>query len=353
MQPKRFTTSVHLVTYNGMRWLPFCLEALERQTSHDFFLLVIDNGSLDASADFVERYLHTHPDLARRSRVVRNKLNLGFSRAHNQALAWTESDYVLMLNQDVLLAPDYLENVVRAMSSDARIASVTGKLLKWKFDAATFYLDALQSLQAESQIDSAGLVVRRSRRVVDIGQGEPDTGQYVQGRLVFGTSGAAPLYRREALQYVSPLGDIFDENFISYKEDVDLAWRLQLAGYDAWYESQAVAYHDRGVAGGVGVRAMLKHRHGRPRDLKVYSYVNHLGVLIKNDSFLNHLLDAPWFLGHELVKFGYLLFTDPITLARAWGRLFALLPKFLKQRNALTVTHRRAPAELRKWWTKM
>ncbi len=353
MNPKRYATSINLVAYNGQRWLPFCLEALSNQTYKDFFLLVIDNGSLDGSAALIQEFLRTHHELGKRARLVVNKQNLGFSRGHNQAMAWTESDYVLMLNQDVLLDPAYLEHAVRALAADPRVAAVTGKLLRWNFQAASFYMEALPELQAESCLDSAGLIVRRSRRVVERGQGERDHGQYPRGEEVFGVSGAAPVYKREALMDVSPLGEVFDEDFVSYKEDVDLAWRLQRAGYTAWYEPRAVAYHDRSVRGGLGIRDTLRHHHGRPRDLKVYSYVNHLAVLIKNDGWWNLTLDAPWILAHELAKAGYLFLTGPGTLFRAWGRLIAHIPTFLKKRNSLSVVQRRTTAELRKWWTKV
>lgn len=351
---QRYSISVQLVTYNGVPWLPYCLEALAAQTRRDFFLLIVDNGSIDKTSELVEGWLAEHPDLAARARMVKNKQNLGFARGHNQAISWTDSDYVLVLNQDVLLAETYLEAAAGYLEHDTRAAAVTGKLLTWKFDPATFYLGALPELQAASTIDSLGLKIYRSRRVTNLAQGEVDHGQYQTMRQVFGVAGTAPLYRREALMAVSPTGEVFDEDFVSYKEDVDLAWRLQLAGCDAWYVPEAVGYHDRSLAGAVkeGPLALARHRRHWPKELKAYSWVNHLGVMVKNEGALNFFLDLPWILAHELAKAGFVLLTEPTTLLRGMYRFIRLLPRFIKKRGQLKSTHRRKAAELRQWWAK-
>src|ERR671924_1039651 len=95
-------------------------------------------------------------------------------------------------------------------------------------------------------IDSVGLRMGRARRAADIGQGEPDDGRFDAWREVFGVSAAAALYRRAALEAVSDDGQIFDERFFMYKEDVDLAWRLRLRGYRAGVDGVAIGWHARG-----------------------------------------------------------------------------------------------------------
>ncbi len=350
MTNQRFATTISLVTYNGAAWLPFCLEALARSVTQDFFLMVIDNGSLDSSAGIVEHFLAAHPALQGRSRLVRNKQNLGFARAHNQALAWTDSDWVLLLNQDVVLEPSYLATCAAALTEHQTVAAVSGKLLRWNFDSHTFYLDNLQALQQESRIDSLGLKVHHSRRVTNLAAGEPDHGQYEVAREVFGVAGTAPVYRRAALTVVSLNHEVFDEDFVSYKEDVDLAWRLRRAGFTAWYLPQAVAYHDRSLGGTDTWREQVRRRARWPRELKVYSWVNHLGVLVKNDSLGNLAQDAPWVLAHEVKKAIFLLLTDPLTLAQSLKRLCKLLPTFLRKRHALAKQMVVSPRSLRPWW---
>jgi len=167
---------------------------------------------------------------------------------------------------------------------------------------------------------------------------------------VFGVSGSAPVYRRAALEAVSYEHEIFDEDFVTYKEDVDLAWRLRRAGFTAWYLPQAVAYHDRSLGGTDTWREQVRRRQAWPRELKVYSWVNHLGVLIKNDSVTNLLKDAPWVITHELKKAGFLLLTDPLTLAFGLKRLGKLLPSFLRKRKALAKQAVVPQRSLRHWW---
>jgi len=348
---QRQPTSIHLVVYNGAPWLGWCLESVARQTYQDFFLLIIDNGSIDNSYTLAQEFLANNPRLSARARLVRNKQNIGFARGHNQAIAWTESDYVLILNQDVYLLPDYLKQLVKSLSNQERAGAVSGKILTWPFNGETFHASELSKLP-KNYFDSVGLAIKRSRRVVNMAQGEQDTGQYRQSFRVFGVPGTVPLYRRPALQAVSLAGEIFDEDFVSYKEDVDLAWRLNLAGYESWLEPKAVAYHDRSLAHGRGLRQEYKKRKGRPHDLKVYSWVNHLAVLIKNDGLINFWRDFPWIVTHELAKACFLLVTDPITIFKGKLRLLRLAPRFYKKRRALKPTHKIKYRELRHWWSQ-
>jgi GT2 family glycosyltransferase len=354
MTPQRFATTISLVTYNGLRWLPYCLESLLKSTDQDFFLMVVDNGSIDGSADLVERYVAERPELKGRFRLVRNKKNLGFARGHNQALAWTQSDYVLLLNQDVVLASTYLEATRRALDEHPLVAAVSGKLLRWRFDPATFHLNDLEHAETQASIDSVGLTLHRSRRVTNQGFGEADTGQYNKGHEVFGVTGTAPLYRRQALEAVSLDHQIFDELFVSYKEDVDLAWRLQLAGYAAWYLPEALAYHDRSLAGAEsGWSWQLVRQHRRfPRELKVYSWTNYWAVLIKNDGVINIIRDLPWIIGYQLKVMAYLLVFEPLTLWRVIVRTLSLAPKFWAERKMLSGTRRVPASALRHWWLK-
>lgn len=343
-----FPVSVHLLIYNGAIWLPWCLESLANQTYQDFFLLIIDNGSIDNSYDICDKFLQQHKYLATRTRLVKNKHNNGFARGHNQALSWTASEFVAVLNQDTYLMPDYIEELVYCLKNEERAAAVTGKILSWDFDPLNWHISQLKT-HNRNYIDSAGLRISRSRQVVNIGQGELDTKQYDRQKKIFGVSATVPLYRRSALEYVSPDGQIFDEDFFSYKEDVDIAWRLQLAGYDSWIIPSAIALHDRSLAASKGWRDEYKKRRQRARDLKVYSWVNHLGVIIKNDGIINMIRDLPWFVSYELSKMLYLLITDPITLFRGKIRLAKLIFRFIKKRHLLVTTHRRTYKDFRHW----
>lgn len=312
--------------------------------------MIIDNGSIDESWSIIQTFLNNNPILASRSRLVQNKVNLGFARAHNQALAWTDSDFVLVLNQDVLLDENYIKACSTCLQKRPDVAAVTGKILQWNFDSDNFHPTELKNLQAISKIDSIGLSIKRNRQVVNLGAGVVDHGQYESECEVFGVPGTAPVYRRSALNEIIQGKEIFDNDFISYKEDVDLAWRLRLAGFNSWYLPQAVAYHDRSLGGGNSWQEQIKKRKSWPRDFKIYSWVNHLAVLLKNDSFLNLFLDLPWIAIQEFKKAIYLLIFDEGVLRGGLARLIRLFPVFWGKRRLLKKIRKIKPIDLRKHW---
>lgn len=347
----KFETSMHLIVYNGANWLPWCLESIKNQTNQNFFLLIIDNNSIDSSYDICQSFLEANPQLGKRARLIKNKQNIGFARSHNQAISWTESEFVFMLNQDVYLLPDYLEKLSASLKNQERAAAVSGKLLVWQFEPEVFHSTHFKS-QPQKVIDSLGLVIKRSRQVINISQGQIDDSKSNIPKRIFGVPATASLYSRQALLAVSLAGQVFDEDFVSYKEDVDLSWRLQLGGYEAWLEPSAVAYHDRSLSSGYGIASEYKLRQNRTRDLKVFSWSNHLAVLVKNDSLLNFCHDLPWILAHEFAKALFLLITDPITLFKGKFRFLKLLPKFYQKRRQLKASHKVNYRELRRWWSK-
>ena len=93
--------SIHLIVYNGEKYLPFCFKSLVKQTFQDFYVLIIDNCSTDGSVDFIENYLNNHKNqlFSEKCRLIKNSKNLGFAPAHNQAIQWSNSEYVFMMNQ--------------------------------------------------------------------------------------------------------------------------------------------------------------------------------------------------------------------------------------------------------------
>lgn len=352
MSSDNFPIVVALVMHNGARWLPHCLASLAQQSRQDFMLMLIDNGSVDSSVLLVNELLLQYPGLQARTKLVYNKQNLGFARAYNQAILWSSSEAVLILNQDVVLAPNYLELTMQGLEQQPRVGAVTGSLLQWNFDVDTFHISSLSEQGA--LVDSTGLVLWRSRRVTNRKQGERYDDSWPQEQEVFGIPATAALYRRAALEEASPEHQVFDESFVSYKEDVDLAWRLQLAGWQSWYVSQAIAYHDRKLSGGPqdSLRELAVRHRGFPRDYKLYSWVNHLATLIKNESWISLARDLPWFLSHEACKGGYLALTDPRVLFKGIVRLVRSLPLLLSERRSLSSTHRIKSVELRRWFTK-
>jgi GT2 family glycosyltransferase len=322
--------AINLITWNGARFIRDCLDSVLAQTYTDYSVLVIDNGSTDDTLDIIrERY----PQI----KIVEHKANIGFARAHNEAIHWTRSDYVFPLNQDIVLEPDFLEKAMAFMETTPTAGAIAPKLLRW------------QEGQKTNFIDTVGLRVYRNGRVIDCGAGELDEGQYDAIEEVFGVSGAAPVYRRAALSAVAEGTQFFDEDFFSYKEDVDLSFRLRLAGWKIYRVPLAVAYHERTVSGS-GLREPFGQIFSRHRQrsafVNYYSYRNHLFVLLKNWPRATGRM-----LWYELRKFLFIIFFDARTF-RAVLDFWRSRKKFLIKRQAIQTQKKIIEAEWREWLAK-
>ncbi len=334
--------SVNLVTWNGAKYMPFLFDSLRKQTFTDWTLIVLDNNSDDNTLELIKKELDT---FSVQHKIIENSENRGFACGHNQLFKETESDYVLLLNQDMYLAPDCLDKIVTFLEKHSEISSVSPRLMKWNF-AANIFTD---------QIDALGLKVYRSRRVVEqyTGQNWFDLKNKFSSVTfpVFGISGALPVFRMSALKSVVYAdGSVFDESYHSYKEDVDLAFRLAAAGYKSCVLLDAVAYHDRSAASPKQDDDLhaLANKKNQSKLVKYYSYKNHLATLCKNEYWQNLALDFPWILWYELKKFAYFLLFDRGVL----GGLKELFGQDLAKKRRLIKSLRKINwQEMRQWWT--
>ncbi len=255
---------------------------IERQADVDYNVEVIDNASTDGTVEWMEQNYNVvssptrnplHNDIkqnkgplpgveaTRNVVLIENQTNRGFAVGHNQAFVVCQAAYVLVLNPDTELQAGYLAEVIRVLESDGRIASVQGKLYRQLPEGEKYGI-----------IDSCGLEMKPWGQVMDIGQNRPDKGNFEAQKGVFGATGACALYRLEALKQVADKHGIFDERFGSYKEDVDLAWRLQRAGWKAVFTPKATAWHGRGVGRG----------DTRSWRIRCLSLRNHVLMFLKN-----------------------------------------------------------------------
>lgn len=297
--------SVNLITLNGKKYLPYLLESLRSQTYKDFELLIIDNGSIDGTPEYLSK---EWPDV----KVVKNQKNAGFAGGHNQAVKFSSGEYILMLNQDIILEPNFLEQIISAIERDKRIAAIQPKLYKWDFVED----DSVVDQKKTNIIDSAGLELYKNFRVIEKGAGKKDSNEYANSQEIFGFTGALPLIRREALNDIEFKGEYFDDLFFAFKEDIDLSWRLQSRNWKIIYFPKAVAYHARGVGSGSdrSDAAASKNRKQKSDFANYNSYKNHLIMLIKNLTFKN-MLKCGIFIGwYELKKMVYLLLFERKTL---------------------------------------
>lgn len=337
--------SIHLITWNGEKYLAECLNSILEQTFKDYLLIIIDNGSVDKTLPIIEQ--HFVPLFGEKIRLIKNKENLGFARAHNQAILWTDSDYVLVLNQDVILEKNFLEELIKFTDQQKNVGSVTGKILRWDFELA----EDLKNSQKTDIIDSLGLKIFKSQRVIDIGSGLKDTGEFNEAKEIFGISATCALYQRQALKDIRYEDEFFDNDFFSYKEDVDLAYRLRWRGWLSFYQPKAVAYHKRSARSQekISFFTSLKLRKNKARFINYHSYKNHFFVLKKNLSSRIFWRYFVYIFFYEIKKFLYLLLFEWSTLA-GLKEYFAKKKKMKEKRKFIMKNRLIKDEEMRKWF---
>ena len=218
--------SVIIPNYNGLRFLSVCLDALEAQTYPPSLteIIVVDDASTDGSVAFVRGHFP-------RVRVVEMARNCGLAAACNTGAAAAQGDLLVMLNNDTEAEPGWLAALAAAAQFHPRAGSIASKMLLF---------DRRDTLHSAGDLMGADGIPRNR------GVWQRDEGQYDADVTVFGGCGGGVAYRREAWQAAGG----FDERLFMYLEDVDLAWRLRLLGWEAVYAPEARLYHHLSATGG-------------------------------------------------------------------------------------------------------
>src|SRR5580765_5675761 len=286
--------SVTLDTYNSGRFIKRCLESVLEQKYLYKEIIVIDNCSIDGTADILEQFED-------RCQIVYNPENIGFAAAQNQAIGLSSGEWVLTLNPDVLLLPNFIQALVDAGHIDPKIGAVCGKLLAM---TATF------DIPARPLVDSTGIYFNPMLRHLDRGSQEVDNGHYLKHEYVFGATAAAALYRREMIDNIAFDGEFFDSDFFVYREDADVAWRAQLMGWSCIYAPFARGYHVRNVLPG--------NRRALPPEINMHSVKNRFLMRIKNIS--GDLYRRNWFsiTARDLAVVGCCLLWEHSSLKAFW-----------------------------------
>ena len=217
------TVSLIIPNWNGLVHLKGCFETIGRQTVQPVETILVDNGSTDGSFEYVNR---NFPGV----HLIGLSKNFGFAYAVNRGIEAARGEFIALLNNDTEVDDRWLELLVSELNSHEDAGSVACKMLN-------FYDHAV--------IDSAGDVLTRAGSPYGRGSAEKDDGRFNQKEFVFGACAGAAVYRREVFAKVG----LFDEDFVSYYEDADLAYRAQLAGFKCLYVPEAVCYHKRGATG--------------------------------------------------------------------------------------------------------
>jgi len=286
--------SVTIVTYNSGRFIKRCLESVLAQRYANREIIVIDNASTDGTVDILEQFED-------RCQIIYNDENIGFAAAQNQAIRVSAGTWVLTLNPDVLLLPNFIQAMVEGGQLDPQVGAVCGKLLAI---LATF------DLPDKPLVDSTGIYFTPMLRHLDRGSQEVDNGHYLQHEYVFGATAAAALYRRAMIEDVSIGDEFFDPDFFVYREDADVAWRAQLLGWRCIYTPHARGYHVRNVLPG--------NRRALPPAINMHSVKNRFLMRMKN--MTGHLYLRNWFsiTARDLVVLGCCLLREQSSLKAFW-----------------------------------
>jgi GT2 family glycosyltransferase len=242
---------VVVINYNSGKLLERCLRSLEAQTFRGFHAIVVDNGSTDESMNWLETGEN-------RLRVIFNHHNIGFAAANNLAIREAETEWVALLNPDAFPEPEWLSNLMLAVRNNPDYSFFASKLI---------------SADNPRVLDGAGDNYHVSGLVWRRGHDSAAHGVVNEPMEVFAPCAAAALYRRSVVIDVGG----FDEDFFCYVEDVDLGFRLRLAGHRCLYVPQAVAFHVGSATTGNESDFCVYHGH---RNL-VWAFVKNMpGILL-------------------------------------------------------------------------
>ena len=312
----RDLVSVTVVTYNSGRFIKRCLESVLEQKYGNLEVVVIDNASTDGTVDILEQFTD-------RCRIYYNDENIGFAAAQNQAIMLSRGDWVLTLNPDVLLMPNFIQALVDAGQVDPKVGTVCGKLLT---------ISPSFDLPDKELVDSTGIYFTPALRHLDRGSQEVDNGHYLNFEYVFGATAAAALYRRQMIDDISIDGEFFDRDFFVYREDADVAWRAQLLSWRCIYTPLARGYHVRAVLPG--------NRSALPPVINMHSVKNRFLMRIKN--MTPDLYRRNWWsiTSRDLVVLGACLIKETSSLKafgyviRNYRRVWAKRQEIMRRRRA-------------------
>lgn len=270
------SVAIVILNWNGKNFLEQFLPSVMASLYSNKKIIVADNASTDDSVSFVK---NNYPQV----QVIQNPANEGFAKGYNTALKQVQADYYVLLNSDVEVTPNWIGPVIELMEQDRMIAACQPKILAFGDKNKFEYAGA-----CGGWLDEFGYPFSRGRVFDDC---ETDKGQYDDVQQCFWAGGAAFFVRSSVYHELKGL----DEFFFAHQEEIDLCWRMQLAGYKIFVQPASVVYH---VGGGTLQRGSSQ---------KIFlNFRNNLIMLAKNLSFA----DAFW-------KIPFRIFLDALAAWRA------------------------------------
>lgn len=233
MRPRLFT--VVIPNWNGRRFLKTCLDSLRAQTYPAMEVIIVDNASSDGSPTYVSVH---YPEAV----LIALEANQGFTGACNIGMEAARGCFIALLNNDTEVEPNWIDEIVKAFDRHPEVGMVASKMLL--FDQ-------------RGRIHTTGDFFTTDGRAGNRGVWEKDEGQYNRADYVFAACGGSSAYRKSMLDQIG----LLDDDYFFLLEDIDLAWRAQLAGHKALYVPGAVVYHRLSATGGGAMASFYDGRN--------------------------------------------------------------------------------------------
>jgi len=214
-----------VVTWNNCDIIRGCLDSILQQRDIEPAIYVLDNGSADETVAVVKEYPMVH--------LTESEANLGYAKGNNvlirQALEDPDIQWVALINSDATLAEDWTAQLLAFVNGRDNVAAVQGLTLDY---------------YNHEVVDSQHIFVSGNLQGIQYGYGKTIDAEAYYPRRVFGVNAAAAMFSRTFIEHQpDPQSYFFDERFYMYYEDVDVAYRALVAGFDSYFIPTAIAYH--------------------------------------------------------------------------------------------------------------
>lgn len=302
----RIRASLIIVVWNSKYHIPKIFSALECQTVQDFEIILVDNGSTDSSLDRIEASW-TNYYLS----IKHLSSNLGFAVANNIGAQLARGEWIVLLNADAYPEPDWLEHLLKAAEQNPQYNFFSSRQIQYN---DPHLLDG-----AGDEYHVSGLAWRRFYNHVEKEYG-------LEQEEVFGACAAAAMYRRADFLNVGG----FDEDYFSYFEDVDLSFRLRLAGGRCLYVPNAVVHHVGSASTGKLSDFVVYYGH---RNLVWTFFKDMPGILFWVYLPIHVLMNLFFF-------FSFVFKGKGAAILRSKWDAFRMLPRILKKRKEIQTSRR-------------
>lgn len=304
--------SVIIVAAGNKEYFLPLIDSIKKQTYPGIEIIVVYNP---VNAGFSQQIYADYPDIT----LYASPNNLYYCQALNKGIELSRGDFLLCLNDDVILDKMFISEALRGFSIDKKIGMVSGKILRAN----------------GKTIDSTGLFLSYLRTAKERGYGLCDTGKFEKEEYIFGVNGAVAFYRKEMLEQTKIGLEYFDPDFRIFYEDLDIAWRAQNFGWRGYYTPKAIAYHIRGgtVRANKGINKRCA-RHYLDEESTIDLIKNRYLTIVKNDTLSNFLLHLPAIIIYDLCAYAYMLIFR-FSLLKKLSCLPGLVKTALKKRRLL------------------